>query len=107
MFPLGDVLNYNNTSITTPSSTTLQDQIDKLEDLTRLLQSQTEMAQSEVIVMVIIQRFSRLASRIHHNVSSIPTRSSAEDVFNCRRFDYSVVVFFRAWQYSTKTQLKY
>ena len=22
--------------------------------------------------------------------------------FNCRRFDYSVVVFFRAWQYSTK-----
>ena len=45
---------------------------------------------------VTIQRFSRLASRIHREVSLIPTRSSAE-VFNCRRFDYSVVVFFKAW----------
>ena len=25
--------------------------------------------------------------------------------FNCWRFDYSVVVFFKAWQYSTETRL--
>ena len=29
---------------------------------------------------MIVQRFSRLASRIHRKVSSIPTRSSAEVV---------------------------
>ena len=41
---------------------------------------------------IIIQRFSQLASRIHREVSSIPTQSSAV-LFVANVFDYSVVVF--------------
>ena len=52
-------------------------------------------------VYVIIQRFSRLGSRIDCEVSSIPTEVQ-QKFFSCRRFDYSVVVFFKAWQYSTE-----
>ena len=51
----------------------------------RLLNSKTEKT-----LAIIIQRFSRLASRTHREVSSIPTRSSAEvrsaEVFYLKNF---------------------
>ena len=53
----------------------------------------------------IVQGFSRLASRIHREVALIPTESSAEVLQNCWRFDCSVAVFLKVWQYSTKTRL--